>query len=373
MIEHADTLAAYATTGEAAASRLHAEPPDRLHTPFELDCHRVIESTAFRRLEHKTQVFSLTWSDHFRTRLTHTLEVAEIATTLARHLRANATLARAIALAHDLGHAPFGHAGEVALNRLLASIGGFNHNLHSLRVVEYLEHPFPPFRGLNLTAGTRAGMQAHATPYDRPGATAGGAGCGASVEAQIGDLADRIAYNCHDLEDALGAGLLGPQELGELTLWSAAAEEVRRAYGAGTENLFALRRPILDGLLNALLGDVVATAGAALAGLSSPESVAAQAKPVVTLSPARLAELEQVEQLLRRQVYRHPEIVRTDTRGQEIIAALFEVFHRGPALLPARYRARLADQGPDRVIGDYLAGMTDRYCLAEYERHVRAL
>ena len=401
-------MAEYAVQAATGGRREYPEPDDPLRNPFELDCHRIIESTAFRRLEHKTQVFAQGLGDHFRTRLTHTLEVAEIATTLARVLRANAALARAIALAHDLGHPPFGHAGEKALNALLADHGGFNHNLHSLRVVEYLEHPFPRFRGLNLTNATRAGMRAHATPYDKPEApraagfnprggeigearpteatpgdtsqtdagACAGTPAGPLVEAQIADLADRIAYNCHDLEDATGAGLLTLAELREVSLWRSAEEHARQTFGPAPDNVHAIRRPALDALLNRLVSDVVKASQPRLESL--PDSGARPAsgngaqpgEAAVDFSAAYAAELANLEAFLSTRVYRHAEIAATDAHGREMIRDLFTAYREDPCALPERFQARIGEQGLDHVICDYIAGMTDRFCHAEHERLV---
>ena len=197
---HEKRMAPYAARPETGGDRVHREDAEPLRDPFAVDRRRIINCVAFRRLQHKTQVFGPAEHDHFRTRLTHTLEVAETARCLAKGLRANETLAEPIALAHDLGHPPFGHAGEAALDDAMKEYGGFNHNTHALRVVAYLEHPYPDFRGLNLTAETLAGLRTHATGFDAPDASVSGS----SVEAQIASLADRIAYNCHDLEDAIG-------------------------------------------------------------------------------------------------------------------------------------------------------------------------
>ena len=364
-------LANWAVRAETGGGRDHTEAVDPLRTPFELDAYRIIESTAFRRLEHKTQLFASGAHDHFRTRLTHTLEVAEIATTLARLLRANADLTRAIALAHDLGHPPFGHAGEAALDRLMRATGGFNHNTHSLRVVEYLEHPVPRFRGLNLTHATRAGMQAHATPYDVPGAPDSDADATAlaGVEAQIVDLADRIAYNCHDLEDATGAGLVELAELRQLTLWQV-GERFARAAGAPPDaHVHAIRRPVLDGILHHVLVDIVQASTPQLADLPSVAAVAQQPGPVVAPSAGVQAQLEAFEAFLRRHVFRHPLVAEADARGQWLIESLFAAYRADPTRLPERFRQRVDEQGLDRVIGDYLAGMTDRFCVAECERY----
>jgi len=358
------TLASYAVRSAGSRGRVHPEPDDPLRGPFEFDRHRIIESTAFRRLEHKTQVFAPSHHDHFRTRLTHTLEAAQIARCLAVALRANEALAEAITLAHDLGHPPFGHAGETALNEAMAHHGGFSHNAHSLRVVDYLEHPFPAFRGLNLTTEVLAGLRTHATRYDVPET----ANDGASVEAQIASLADRVAYNCHDLEDAIGAGFVGFADLAGIALWRQAFD---RALGDEVvKNIHAVRRLVLDALLNGLLADIVATSRPLLATISSPGQARTMPIPLVIPSTTADRELQEVERLLSDRVYHHPEVARMDAEGQAMIHALFNAYRRDPARLPARFSARIDDQGPERVICDYIAGMTDRFCASEHGRLV---
>lgn len=365
--------------------REHVEGSDALRNPFACDRRRIIACTAFRRLEHKTQVFAPAHHDHFRTRLTHTLEVTEIARTLARALRANESLAEAIALAHDLGHPPFGHAGESALHECLAAIGGFNHNLHALRVVEYLEHPFPAFRGLNLTAATRAGLAGHATPYDEPerrespaphvksdeatpsAPVTNDTGIALLVESQIVSLADRVAYNIHDLEDAMGAGLVDLGALGGIDLWrSAFATLDPRHHALG---LFAFRRPMLDAMLDEVLADCLAVDRQRLPGESANPDAAPGNAPASMLrfSSAMAERLGQLERFLLERVYRHPDIAATDRRGQEKICGLFAAYLADPGRLPPRFAVRIAEQGAERVIGDYLAGMTDRFCEAEYK------
>ena len=356
------SLAPYTVRSAGAPSRAHPEPDDPLRGPFELDRHRIIESTAFRRLEHKTQVFAPTLHDHFRTRLTHTLEAAQIARCLAAALRANEALAEAVTLAHDLGHPPFGHAGETALNDAMTRHGGFNHNAHSLRVVEYLEHPFPAFRGLNLTLEVLAGLRTHATRYD----TAQAMHDGPSVESQIVSLADRIAYNCHDLEDAIGAGFVDLPELSELALWRRAFDDSVK--GGVVENIHSVRRVVLDALLNTLLADIVHTSRPLLIPIRSPDQLRSLPTPVVILSTTVDARLVEMERFLCERVYRRPEVVRTDAEGQTMIHALFNTYRRDPTNLPPRFAARVAEQGVERVICDYIAGMTDRFCIAEHAR-----
>jgi len=358
------TLAPYAVRSADSGGRNHPESDDPLRGPFELDRHRIIESTAFRRLEHKTQVFAPSHHDHFRTRLTHTLEAAQIARCLAVALRANEALTEAITLAHDLGHPPFGHAGETALHEAMAHHGGFNHNAHSLRVVDYLEHPFPAFRGLNLTVEVLAGLRTHATRYD----VAETARSAPSVESQIASVADRVAYNCHDLEDAIGAGFVGFADLAGIALWRQASD---RAPGHEVaKNIHAVRRLVLDALLNGLLADIVATSRPLLAVISSPGQ--ARTMPISLVMPSTTAdeELQEMEWLLSDRVYHHSEVARMDTEGQAMIHTLFNAYRRDPTALPARFAARIDDQGPERVICDYIAGMTDRFCMAEHDRLV---
>ena len=364
-------LAPYAIRSSDCGGRAHSEPDDPLRSPFEFDRHRIIESTAFRRLEGKTQVFAAAHHDHFRTRLTHSLEVAQVARCLAAGLRANEHLAEAIALAHDLGHPPFGHAGEVALNEMMGGDGGFNHNTHSLRVVEHLEHPFPPFRGLNLTAATRAGLRGHATRYDKPGLPQADdelSGFETSVEAEAVSVADRVAYSCHDLEDAIGAGFVHLEDLAEVALWRIAHN---KAAGSGlAAHIFAIRRAVLDALLDNVLADVIAASRDRLAGVESREQLRFAPAPVVAPSAEVDARLAELEQFLAVKVYQHPEVTEMDARGRDMVRALFEAYGADPRMLPDRFAARIADQGLDRVICDYLAGMTDRFCQREHARLV---
>ncbi len=348
----------------SGGARRHAEPADPLRAPFDVDRRRIIHCTAFRRLEHKTQVFTADYHDHFRTRLTHTLEVAEIARTLARLLGVDRELAVAIALAHDLGHPPFGHAGEKALSEAMAGRGGFNHNLHSLRVVDYLEHPIPQFRGLNLTVAVRDGLLGHATPYDTPDSAAARS---ISVEARIASLADRIAYSCHDLEDAIGAGLIDEVALAGLSAWRCAVGALE---GAGrTAHLHALRRPALDALLDRLVGDAASQWRAALAAVASPAAAAAMPEASFSFSPSVEADLAELESFLQEHVYARPEIAAMDAAGRERVLRLFAAYEANPALMPERYTRRIDESGVARVVCDYIAGMTDRFCTQACERH----
>lgn len=364
-VEH--HLAPYAVRSSTGAGRFHTDPEDPLRGPFQVDRHRIIECTSFRRLEGKTQVFAPSRHDHFRTRLTHTLEAAQIARCLAVALRANEALAEAITLAHDLGHPPFGHAGEAALDEAMAEAGGFNHNRHSLRIVEYLEHPFPGFRGLNLTAETRAGLATHETRYDVP---AGGVEkmAGPTIESQIASVADRIAYNCHDLEDAIGAEFFGLVELEQVPPWRDALDKVKAT--VEVRHVHAVRRVVLDGMIDAWLTDVIDTSGPRLSSVESLDQVRAADRALVTLSTSADVGLEEMERFLMDYVYRHPTVATMDSKGRDRILTLFDAYRADPTTLPQRFAARIDDQGLDHVICDYIAGMTDRFCGAEHERLV---
>ncbi|MHC4066027.1 MAG: deoxyguanosinetriphosphate triphosphohydrolase [Planctomycetota bacterium] len=368
--------AAYAVRDDRSAGRGHPEPHDPIASPFQRDRRRVVHSTAFRRLEYKTQVFVTHEHDHFRTRLTHTLEVTEIARRLAVALRVNQTLTETVALAHDLGHAPFGHAGEATLNDLLRDHGGFEHNAHSLRIVDYLEHPFPPFRGLNLSFEVREGLAKHHTLYDRPKAASADAPATAdllaagpypSVEGQIASLADRLAYDCHDLEDALGAGLIAEADLAPVTLWSQAADPIRQEHA--DLPLAAVRRPILDALLDNLLDDTTGETTRRLqsAGIASVDDARRASTAMVALSGEAEALLSQLETFLLHRVYRHQRLVQMDAEARRVVTDVFNAYLRDPDALPQRFAARIGDFGPHRVVCDYVAGMTDRFCRQQRE------
>ncbi len=368
-------LASYAVRSAGSRGRVHPEPPDPIRDAYGLDRHRVLCSAAFRRLEYKTQVFVTFEDDHFRTRLTHTLEVAEIARRLAIALDVNPTLAEVICLAHDLGHPPFGHAGEMALRDLMRDHGGFEHNRQSLRIVDYLEHPYPAFRGLNLTFEVREGIARHETAYDRPNETASPGDSEfrttdpwLTVEGQIACLADQLAYDGHDLEDAIGAGLIDEADIRAVSLWRTAAEPVRTAHP--DLPLPAIRRPILDALLNALLADVIAESQRriAIACPESPQAVRQAANPLVACSDAMHSALRELETFLLERVYRHTRLVRMDAKARRFVERLFGAYAADPRMLPERYFRRVDEQGVHRVVCDYIAGMTDRYCQDDYKR-----
>jgi len=371
--EHADhvELAAYALPSRRCGGREHPDPwtDDQSHAgPLAVDRHRVVHSAAFRRLQYKTQVFLTSEGDHFRTRLTHTLEVAHVARRLCHRLSLNADLAEAVALAHDLGHSPFGHAGEAALNELMGEHGGFDHNGHSLRVVEYLEHPYPSFRGLNLTLQVRQAVARHRSRYDQPCDHPLADGRCGSLEGQVASLADRLAYDMHDLEDAIGAALIGADELDSLDLWRESVEPLPGEF-AGL-SMAAVRRPVLDRMVDVLLDDVVAHTRRQIEALSIRriEDVEAAVEPIVGPGVEQAKRWAQLETCLRERVYLHDRLSRMDAQARRWVVGLFETYVSQPQLLPKRFAGRIDDQGVHRVVCDYIAGMTDRFCQDEYRR-----
>ncbi len=363
-------LASYATPSPASPNRTHDEPMRAWCCPFDFDRHRVIASAGFRRLDGKTQVFAPDDHDHFRTRLTHTIEVAHLARCLAASLRANESLAEVISLAHDLGHPPFGHAGEAALDQAMAGQGGFNHNTHSLRVVTYLEHPIPQFRGLNLTDETLAGLADHTTRYDRPLAEGTPGPDRPSVEAQIASVADRIAYDTHDLEDAVGAGFVTLDDLANVALWQQAFESVAAQHSV--KHIHAIRRAVIDKMLDVALQDIQSESARRLAAVHSPHAVRLSAEVLVAPSSPMDALLIQLEHFLRDRVYQRPEIVEADSDARGRVVDLFSAYGTDPLALPDRLRRRVDQDGLDRVICDYIAGMTDRFCTRQHHTLCRA-
>ncbi|NIV61055.1 MAG: deoxyguanosinetriphosphate triphosphohydrolase, partial [Gemmatimonadetes bacterium] len=342
---------------------------------------RIIHSTAFRRLEYKTQVFVNHEGDHYRTRLTHTLEVGQIGRSLARVLGVNEDLVEAVALAHDLGHTPFGHAGQTALDRCMAELGGFEHNYQSLRVVDALEQRYAAFPGLNLTFEVREGMIKHCSPAraERLGDVARRfrEGTQPSVEAQIANVADEIAYNNHDIDDGLRSGLIDPDQLREqVVLFREAWDEVEEAHpglGAGRRGIHEVIRRLID----RQVGDLAETTGDRLSQwkCDSPEEVRAAGEPVVAFSPAMARANRELKRFLHRELYRHYRVMRMALKGGRIIEALWGAFMEDPVMLPTEFRQRaereeagLGRAGRAVVVADYVAGMTDRYAIREHGR-----
>ena len=363
-------LAPYAVAADNSRGRLHPESRPSYRGEFQRDRDRIVHSTAFRRLEYKTQVFVNHEGDLFRTRLTHSLEVAQIARAIARALQLNEDLAEAISLAHDLGHTPFGHAGQDALNDCMREHGGFEHNLQSLRTVDLLEERYAAFAGLNLCFETREGIIKHCSP--EKARQLGELGerflnrTQPSLEAQICNLADEIAYNNHDVDDGLRAGLITLEQLEEVSLFAWHIADVRGVHrGLNGRRLIheTVRR-----MIDTLVCDLIATTAANIARLAPRDlAEARQAPPLVAFSEDLLVAQRGMKRFLRSQLYQHYRVLRMASKARRIISDLFAAFAADPRLLPPQYRA--ADEGDQlRRVADYIAGMTDRYAIKEHRR-----
>jgi len=363
------TLAPYAQLSAGTRGRVHPEAPPAWRTEYQRDRDRVIHSRAFRRLEYKTQVFLNGTGDHLRTRLTHTMEVAAMARSLARALRLNEDLAETIALAHDLGHAPFGHRGEAVLNNLMRKHGGFEHNRQSLRIVEELEEKYPGFRGLNLTWEVREGLIKHQSSYDQPGLRKGFSAKSPSLEAQIANLADELIYGSHDLDDGLEAGLLSEAELRRhVRVFAQALESVRAEHGPLSAEVrrYFIVRCIIDDQVR----DVVETSEAAIlaSGVRTADDVRRQPRPLVRHSPARRRLNAQLSRYLRQHLYDNPAVAEPNRRAGKMLQDLFQYFVAHTDEIGESSRKRARQTGWPRAICDYLSGMTDRYTILEHQR-----
>jgi dGTPase len=374
--------AAYATHWEQSRGRLHAEPASATRSPFARDRDRIIHSGAFRRLRYKTQVFVAPDGDHFRVRLTHSLEVAQIARSLARALRLDEDLTEALALAHDLGHPPFGHSGEDALERAMAPWGGFDHNGHALRIVTTLECRYPGFDGLNLSWETLEGLAKHNGPILEPGWALAGVDAvwpldlasHAGLEAQIAAIADDIAYDNHDLDDGIRAGLFTIEDI------TAAVPFTAECWAAVTRRWpgVSARRRLVPELVREQIGrmasDLLATTRARLKEMDarSVADVRAAGRTIATLSPALAGEVRALKEFLRAHMYRAPAVSRLRDPSEAVVEGLFAALHADPALLPGDWAACCPADEPARArhVGDFVAGMTDRYALRLYEQHV---
>jgi dGTPase len=364
------SLAPYAARSAATRGRTHPEPPTVARSEFQRDRDRIIHSTAFRRLEYKTQVFVNHEGDLFRTRLTHSLEVAQIGRSIARNLRVNEDLVEAIALAHDLGHTPFGHAGQDALAECMKPYGGFEHNLQSLRVVDELEERYGGFDGLNLCFETREGILKHCSLENAR--TLGALGerfierRQPSLEAQIANLADEIAYNNHDIDDGLRSGLLLLAQLEDVPIFARHVSEVRERYPALAER--RLIHETVRRMINTLIIDLIEETRRRIAAVG-PDSVDAvrAAPPLVAFSEPVRREADELKRFLHDHLYRHYRVMRMTSKARRIVRELFAAFMDDPRLLPADHRVR-AERDRARAIADYVAGMTDRYAIKEHRR-----
>lgn len=363
------SLAPYAQLSGETRGRTHQEIAPDWRTEYQRDRDRVIHSRAFRRLEYKTQVFLNGTGDHLRTRLTHTMEVAAIARGIARALKLNEDLTETIALAHDMGHSPFGHRGEHVLDRLMKDHGGFEHNRQSLRVVEELEQKYPGFSGLNLTWEVREGLVKHFAACDHPSRRAGFAAKHSALEAQVANLADEITYYSHDLDDGLDAGLLSEEELNDrVTVWRDAARKVRRAHGDLPDECrrYFIIRTMIDGQVR----DVVLTTEKLItrAGVQSADEVRLHPRALVQYSPPRRKLNQEMRKYLYQNLYFSRQVDEANTRAVRILAELFKFYIAHPREIGELSRKRIRPEGLHRAVCDYIAGMTDRYVIQEHHR-----
>jgi dGTPase len=361
------TLAPYASKSSGSKGRAFPEREHPYRTVFQRDRDRILHTTAFRRLEYKTQVFVNSEGDYYRTRLTHTLEVAQIGRTIARALGANEDLVEAICLAHDLGHPAFGHSGEQTLNLLMADHNGFDHNKQSLRIVEKLERRYPDYPGLNLSWEVREGIVKHETEYDISSAEGYDLELRGSLEAQIANAADEIAYNGHDLDDGLRAGMLNLAEVSELAWW----QEVRESIGWDGEGFDDLiRHRMIRRLLGKFIAGVIQQTHRNLddAAVDSVEAVQRLDCNVIGTSEEAGARTRQLKDFLYQRLYCHHRVIRMQTKAERVITELFNAYVAEPRQMPEAMQARLKETSLHRVVCDYVAGMTDRFALQEYAK-----
>lgn len=373
-------LAVYAAHQQHSRGRVHAEPAHAYRGEFQRDRDRIIHCTAFRRLVYKTQVFVNHEGDLYRTRLTHSLEVAQIARTVARELNLNEQLVEAICLAHDLGHTPFGHAGQDTLNRCMRDFGGFEHNLQSLRVVDELEDRYAAFRGLNLCFETREGILKHCSRRNARELGELGErflqGGQPGAEAQLANLADAIAYNNHDVDDGLRAGLISVEELCSVDLFR---EEYEKLCRDGRISPRALVNETVRAMINRIVSDLLITTRSRL-DADAPDSIDAVRdadEPLVSFSEEAWVQHRALKKFLRNSLYRHERVLEMTSRADRVVEALFDIYFNDPAAMPLehtvrarRWQEEVGDSGRARAVADYVAGMTDRYALSAYKRLV---
>jgi dGTPase len=361
------TLAPYGSRSSETKGREYPDDEPEYRTAFQRDRDRILHTTAFRRLEYKTQVFINYEGDYYRTRLTHTLEVAQIGRTLARALGANEDLVEAICLAHDLGHPPFGHSGEVALARLMRQYGGFDHNKQSLRIVTKLERRYPEFPGLNLTWEVREGIVKHESEYDISDASSYNPDLRGHLEAQIANAADELAYTAHDLDDGLRSGMITPHMLEGITLWEILVESV----GWRTPVLEDLtRHRLIRRLIGMEVTDLVYATDSRLkeSNVKSVEELQRLPYNVIGFSEDMTRRNRQLKDFLFANLYRHHRVVRMAVKAERILNDLFLAYQAEPSMLPVHVQGLVEERGLERTICDYIAGMTDRYAVEEYQK-----
>ncbi len=362
-------LAPYALKSDLTKGRRYEEPEHAFRSPYQRDRDRIVHCKAFRRLEYKTQVFVYHEGDHYRTRLTHTIEVAQISRTIARALGLNEDVSEAIALAHDLGHPPFGHTGEETLNELMSEHGGFEHNAHSLRIVEELELRYPGFTGLNLTWEVREGIVKHSSEHDRPGLVGeyepGKAPC---LEAQIVDLADEIAYNNHDIDDGLSSKMLEPEALDEIELWRESCKEARDK--SPKADFKIIKCQTIIGIINRQVTDLVGILSDSISreGIGSLDDVRNFPTRLASFSPEMERKNRELKAFLKANLYSHYRVLRMADKARRIIDNLFSIYLKDPRVLPPDKYGNVSKRGKERTICDHIAGMTDRFALDESKK-----
>jgi dGTPase len=354
-------LACYAVDEKNSKGRKFPEKPHPYRSDFERDRDRIIHCSAFRRLEGKTQVFTPGLDDYYRTRLTHSIEVAQIGRTIASQLHLNVSLTEAICLAHDLGHPPFGHSGEKVLDDLMKGLGGFEHNRQTLRIVDLLEHPYPNFTGLNLTYETRLGLARHRSTYDKP-KDDDFCESNCSLEGQVANIADRIAYNCHDLEDGMRAGLISSEQLKRIEIF---AEAHRRINANAIDDHFIRSTRTAKAIIDKLVSDCIGASreNIVAANIKTVDDVYSTSKNLIVLSAESEAELVELEKFLLANFYLHKEVLKTANQVEKWLSRLFEKLCNKPELMPGYFQKFIAEYGLQRTVCDYIAGMTDRFCL----------
>jgi dGTPase len=366
------TLAPYAQWSSNSAGRLHPEPEHPYRTNYQRDRARVIHSRAFRRLEYKTQVFLNESGDHLRTRMTHTIEVASISRTMACALGVNEDLAEVIALAHDLGHAPYGHCGESKLNELMGNFGGFEHNVQSLRTVQKLEVKYPGFPGLNLTHEVLEGLRKHHRDFERAayGQYPAESFPRPSLEAQLANLADEITYHGHDLDDGLDHGLIHLDQLSDLTIWKLCADRVRQQFPALSRQPKKFVTYTIRAVIDYQVADVVRETLQRInaAGVEHADEIRRQLVPLASYSPALKQANAQLRTFLFDNVYRHPSVREVNDQGCRMIETVFAHYLKNPELMKDFLESHGAGQSLERTVCDYIAGMTDRFLRLEFAR-----
>ena len=360
-------LAPYGIHSKDSKGREYPDTTPVYRTAFQRDRDRILHTTAFRRLEYKTQVFINSEGDYYRTRLTHTLEVAQIGRTIARALGANEDLEEAICLAHDLGHSPFGHSGERILNQLMKDEGGFDHNKQSLRIVTKLENRFINFPGLNLTWETREGIVKHETEYDISDADDYDPHLRGHLEAQIANAADELAYSAHDLDDGLTSGLLSPSMLNDLTLWKTLVKSVGWKGGELGE---LERKRIIRHMIGMEIEDVIKSTNQKLekSKASSPEELQKLNHNVISFSPEIENNNRELKDFLFKNLYQNHRVIRMQVKAEKILSDLFSAYQKDPLMLPNHIQSGIDKKGLKRSICDYIAGMTDRFAIDEHQK-----